>query len=341
MLSCIAMLATHHTATGEPFAQALERYLEETLHDRIRVKEFRDADGLPVFLERTYSFHESAIARRRCVFLAASGDVPTPANIARHVALVRSAVDATVVFAAPAVSAYNRSRLIAHGVAFVVPGNQLYIPELAMDLREHFRAPRAQPVDGLSPAAHAVLVHHLLRLDETAAPPTALAKQLHYSSMSIGRAFDELAAVSLAKPEQHGKERHLQFDLDRRALLEASRPLLRSPVRTVKYVRGGRAAPPLKLAGESALSELTDLSGPERETWAVAARDWKTRAERSALIEVEEQEADFAVETWSYDPAGLSDRPVVDPLSLYAQFWDHADERVSAAAHDLLESLSW
>src|SRR5690606_13812044 len=100
-----------------------------------------------------------------------------PANIARHVALVRSAVDAIVVFAAPAASAYNRSRLIAHGVAFVVPGNQLYIPELAMDLREHFRSPRTRPTDALSPAAQAVLFHHILRLDETATTPTALARR--------------------------------------------------------------------------------------------------------------------------------------------------------------------
>ena len=31
----------------------------------------------------------------------------------------------------------------------------------------------------------------------------------------------------------------------------------------------------------------------------------------------------------------------VDPLSLNAQFWDHADERVAQAAVDVLERVQW
>ena len=60
-----------------------------------------------------------------------------------------------------------------------------------------------------------------------------------------------------------------------------------------------------------------------------------------AVVEVDETEAESGVETWSYDPAGLSDGRLVDPLSLYAQFRDYSDERVSMAAEKLLESLSW
>ena len=32
---------------------------------------------------------------------------------------------------------------------------------------------------------------------------------------------------------------------------------------------------------------------------------------------------------------------IVDPLSLYAQFHDHRDERVSMAAERLLDGISW
>lgn len=335
------MLEKGHGMLGEAFIGRLERYLRETLHDPIRAHLFEGAISLPAFLERTYKFYESLIAGQRCVFLVAGKNVATPSDIAKHVALVRSAVEAIIVFAAPSLSAHNRSRLIAQGIAFVVPGNQLYIPELAMDLREHFRAPKLRTADGLSPAAQAVLFHHVLRLDQFATTPSAIAERLHYSAMSIGRAFDDLVAVGLAKAEKRGKERYLQFNADRRALLPAARALLRSPVRSVKYIRNGRPVPNLKRAGESALAELTDLSRPKTDTFAIAARDWNAIAEGFDLIEVNENEADLAVETWSYDPAGLSDAPVVDPLSLYAQFWNHGNERVSMAAEKLLESLSW
>jgi len=302
---------------------------------------FRGALMLPSFLERTYKLYQAQIAGRQCIFIAARENVATPSDIAKHVGLVRSTVDAIVVFAAPSLSAHNRSRLLRHGVAFVVPGNQLYIPDLAMDLREHFRAPKLQDADGLSPAAQAVLFHHLLRPDEDASTPSLIAMRLHYSAMSIGRAFDDLVAIRLAETEKHGKERHIRFKAAGRQLLDAARDHLRSPVRAVKFVKGNLVGAPLKTAGESALAELTDLSRPRMDAYAVAASDWKTVARDRGLVETDRHDADYMVETWSYDPAGLSDIPTVDPLSLYAQFKDHSDERVASAAERLLEDLPW
>ena len=72
----------------------------------------------------------------------------------------------------------------------------------------------------------------MLRLDEFATTPSAIAERLRYSPMSVGRAFDDLVALGLAKTEKHGKERHVYFNVDRRELMDAARPLLRSPVRS-------------------------------------------------------------------------------------------------------------
>ena len=335
------MLENDRNPFGEAFAEALERYLGETLHDKVRVDELDKAISVPTFLERSYNFFKARIVGKQCILIAARENAATPADIAKHVSLVRFAVDAIVIFTAPSLSAHNRSRLIAQGVAFVVPGNQLYIPDLAMDLREYFRAPKPRAAEGLSPAAQAVFFHYMLRLDEYATTPTAIAERLRYSPMSIGRAFDDLVAVGLAKTEKRGKERHIYFNVNKRELMETARPLLRSPVRSVKHIRDHRPAPNLKLAGETALAKLTDLTPPRTETFAVVASDWKAIAETLELIEADEFEMSFMVETWSYDPAGLSDGPAVDPLSLYAQFRDHRDERISMVAERLLERVLW
>jgi DNA-binding MarR family transcriptional regulator len=196
-------------------------------------------------------------------------------------------------------------------VPFVVPGNQLYIPALAMDLREHFRAPRIRSSDGLSPAAQAVLFHHLLRLGRGTATPSAIAERLGYTAMSVGRAFDDLDGAGLARTIRHGREKHLEFKESGRALLESARSLLRSPVRAVKYVLGGKIPAALKVAGESGLADLTDLSPPRLKSYAIATGKWKPVAKTLSLVETSDTEADFAVETWTYDPAGLSDGPVV------------------------------
>ena len=58
-------------------------------------------------------------------------------------------------------------------------------------------------------------------------------------------------------------------------------------------------------------------------------------------FETDRDQASHIVETWSYDPAALSTARTVDPLSLYAQFHDHRDERVSMAAERLLDGMPW
>lgn len=335
------MLEIEPITSEGSFGEALQRYLGDTLHDRIPILEFKDGHSLPSFLARTYTFYEALIAGRRCVFLAALNNVATPSDIAKHISLIRNSVDAIVIFATPSLSAHNRSRLVGQGVPFVVPGNQLYIPDLAVDLREHFRALKQRHSDGLSPAAQAVLFDHLLRNDETATTPSFIAARIRYSAMSIGRAFDDLAASGLARTEKQGKERHIWFKAEGRQLLQAARDLLRSPVRSVKFVQGDHFRTTLKQAGETALAELTDLSRPSVGIFAVAASDWKAVAQASGFVETSRDQADFVIETWSYDPAALSDTDTVDPLSLYAQFRDHRDERVSIAAEQLLENIPW
>jgi len=168
-----------------------------------------------------------------------------------------------------------------------------------------------------------------------------VAATLRYSAMSIGRAFDGLADAGLAQTEKRGKERHIRFNAHGRQLFDAAHDALRSPVRAERFVRAEGTLGPLKHAGESALAALTDLSPPRLGTRAVASSDWKALAQNAGLVETHPDEATHKIETWRYDPAGLSDARTVDPLSLYTQFHDHRDERVCRAAERLLEGIAW
>lgn len=321
-----------------PFIELLESYLTKTLQKNIRIHALKCPSNLPAFISEMYKLYEIWIADIRCAMLEAKKEA-TPAQIAKHIDLVRTLLNTIVIFATPSLNSYNRARLISYQVAFIVPGNQLYIPELAADLREYFHATKDRATDKLSPAAQAVLFQHILRITQ-AETPSAIAKTLNYSAMSIGRAFDDLVSFELAHIEKRGKEKHIRFDSNRRDLFNKSLVLLRSPIRSLKYIQN-RFPPTLKWAGESALSKLTDLSPPQREVFAVAADQWNAYAQKNNLAEVEEYMADFLIESWSYDPAVLSATSTVDPLSLYIQFKDHRDERLAIAAESLLEKIQW
>lgn len=327
----------------DPFARQLATYIADTLHVGVDLAAWGGSKALPVFLTHRYRFYSTKIVGRPVLFMAADTEIDaSPIDIGKHIALVEPAFPGVVVYAADAMNATVRSRLIGQGVAFVVPKNQLYLPQLAMDLRDHYRAPLKKRGAHFTPAAQMVLFHYILHGDLAEMTPTMLAEPLDFAAMSIGRAFDQLVTFNLATVEWRGRQKTLRFNSDRRTLLEISRTLLRTPVRGRHGVKFHGALPPMLRAGETALADLSDLAPPQRPTYAILATGWNAYFKHHRIEDVIEiEDADAFIETWRYDPASLSDRDTVDPLSLYAEYWDDTDERVAQAARAALEHIQW
>jgi hypothetical protein len=298
--------------------------------------------SVPSFLMDRYWLVSARLLHRACLLLIPRpGIEETPAVIAKHCNQLRKfAPDRIVIFVTTSLSAHNRHRLIGQHVSFIIPGNQLFVPDLALDLREHFRVKPEIPSESLSPIAQLLVLASLLGQgleDETA---TSLAHRFHYSSMSMGRAFDELSGLGLVELAPVGKYRVIAGTVDRRDLWRNTRAMLRTPVRKKRQVRRPPTHFKAVLAGESALAALTHLASPRTETRAIAASDWKTLAKQFELDQLPAwDEPTIELETWSYDPEILASGGLVDPISLWLSLPDSPDERFTAAKEALLEQV--
>ena len=317
-------------------------YVETVLQAPLVIDGPMAGSNLPAFLNQRYVLVEGEILGRQCILmLGVDIQDDTPATIAKHRDLVRrQAPERAVILVTERLSNHNRHRLIAQHVPFIVPGNQLFAPELAVDLREHFRSERDAPADGLAPTAQLIVLAALMGRIAPETTATELASQFRYSAMSMGRAITELEAFELAQTQAAGRFRHVRFTLPREALWARARPHLRSPVRKRRRVRRPPHRLDLPLAGETALAERTDLSAPRVETRAVAASAWKATA---TIYDLENppswDEAVIELETWTYDPLLLGDAGLVDDLSLWLSLPDGADDRVAAAKDALLRQV--
>ncbi len=270
----------------------------------------------------------------------------TPAAYAAHVAAIRQYVEAPVALVLPGVTSTTRARLVAGGVPFIVPGSQMFLPMLLVDLRERMSRPVAPSEAPLGSVAQLVLLTHLQRQRLDTISLAQAASVLGYSPMMLTKAKDELVAAGLCTVRPEGRTLRLAFVAQGRALWEQALPRLSSPVLRTHLMRV--AAPPADpaavvwsvRAGISALSDVTELADDALVTWAASKATFAAARPTWEPVDLEE-DADVRVEVWRHAPEILATNGRVDALSLFLSLRDIADERVREALEDLVETVPW
>jgi len=325
-----------------PELDQLERYLHDTLGVDVITTPWQGSDRLPYFLQERYGFAQlDLLGMHSLLVIDTHPAEQSPAVVRKHLELLRTKQDAEVIYVRNQVTAYNRKRLIEHKVPFMVPGNQLYLPMLALDLREHFRRIRAE-LPKFSPSTQTVVLHALLRGPEQDLIPLGMAQRLGYSAMTMTRAFDELEAANLGAVTIRGRERCLHFTGPRQEIWTRAQPFLRSPVTKRWFVRGPDADLGGIQGGLTALAQYSMLAPPAYPTYALSREDWKLQRQRHRIVELPAPDPEAQeIEVWSYPPALFAESQLVDRLSLYLSLKDDADERVQAALAEMMRKFAW
>lgn len=324
-------------------AGELERYLQETLGLRARLESWPQVGKLPYYLKDAYTFHRLELLGTPCIAMV----VPVPrafplADIRKHLEKVTDTARVPVLLVTEALAFFERKRLIEHKVPFVVPGNQLYLPELGIDLREHFREQRKQSDKLFSPSTQAILIAALLGPWQKELRPIKVAARFGYTAMTASRALGELNAAGIATTVQAGRERWLHIDLPPAEVWEKVRPLMRSPVKQTVWTR---PTPELtkvaRLAGLSALGRHSMIADPKYPVYAISQEQWKLAKQQGIQPLPEPDQDSCEWQVWSYNPGLLSDAPTVDPLSLMLSLQGTLDERIESALDTLKDRLPW
>lgn len=317
----------------------IQRYLQEILATSVHIQPW-DAQRLPFYLRDTYDFAEVVLFDQPCVLVIADGPLDLAADIRRQLDAVAKHVPRGLlpIYVTAAMASYERRRLITQGIPFIVPGNQLFLPPLGVDLREYFRQRTDATSKALSPATQALLLAALLRPWENEVHPERLNARFGYTPMTVSRAGRELRAAGLAQTFAVGREKWLRFDQGPRDTWQRAQSWLRSPIRRSFWAMDV-ATDDAPLAGWSALAAQSALADPPFPEHAVSIEDWKRHPELAALHAPEPGATRWQI--WKYDPKCLADQGLVDPLSLILSLREDNDERVQQAIEQLEARLPW
>jgi len=294
--------------------------------------------ALPAYLAERYELVPVSAGGQHCVFALLTEAVGfTPARFEKHLAMLEQlGVDEACCLVAPELPAYLRGRLVARRLPFMVPGQQLFWPELGAAVRKRAANRLVRPLsDSLKPATQLLVLLMLngrLKGETTA---RALAPSLGYTPMTLSRALDEIAQHSLAKVTREGRERVLRVSLSTHDLWERARPLMRSPVQARVHVMAKTLPVQMRLeAGETALARISMLNPPAEPVYALGRKAWASIAAKLEAVPIEDA-GTCTIERWRYNPALLATDGRVDDFSLYLSLQHSKDERVLEALDNL------
>lgn len=222
---------------------------------------------------------------------------------------------------------YERDRLVAQGVYFIVGNKFAYMPNLYANRRlgNHVEAGKK-----LVPSAQYILLFHLQSSNLNGNSLKDLEKITPYKYATISKAIQQLRAKGLVETEKVGRsDSLLKFDSDPRATWDKAQPYLTCPVKKVVYfpqeINEG------EIGGISALSHYTMLA-PEN----IPTRVF-TKFENLLTSTYEDIQR---IEIWKYPPI-IKQEGYVDKLSLFLSLKDDKDPRVEKELEIMINQMSW
>jgi hypothetical protein len=321
----------------------LEKYIKDILAITLVIKPWNGQSDLPFFLRDKYDFFHTELMALPCIFILAKDiNEATPALVRKHIDLLRpKTFGKEIIYVQKQLSSFNRKRLIEQKVCFVIPGNQMYLPFLGIDFREHFK--KLQPkLETLSPSAQIIILGALLKGQQEVLWLYDLSRQYGYSVMTISRAFSEIESLGLAEISSRVRRREMILKGTKKEVWEKSIEFLRNPIIQRLYLDRSVMVPNGIFAGRSALARYSSLAEPVTPVWAVSrgtARELrlKYRTDEFTVKDLDCNE----IEVWSYDPKIFATNGVVDKLSLYLSLKEMQDERIQIALVQMMREMRW
>jgi len=328
-----------------PNSTTLVDYIQQLTGSRPELEEMpkQETANLPLFLRERYKFLRAVFFGRPLCFAVEKtpSEELSPTQYAREAALLKERLSLDVILTIAKLPSYIRDRFVKQGVPFIVPGTQMFLPMLMIDLREHFAATADNRIQHrLSPISQLVVIYHILKKPENQEPLGRLAERLGYSAMAMSKAQNELRTAKLCKVVREGMTILLQFELQGKALWDKAEPLMATPVKRTEWVRWGHPRARAVIAGSTALSAASMVTDESIPTYAMRDRDVAAARSKGEIIVCEgREEAQARIEVWKYDPWLLAEDGRADRCSLYLSLRNSTDERVQKEIQSLIEGL--
>jgi hypothetical protein len=317
----------------------VKKYLKEALGVETEINPLK-ADKLktlPVYITHEYSIQRIELYRQDLLLVGVKGNFTTD-RLRKHLDTIRTTFNTNTVAVINQLEAYKRLRLIEKRIPFIIPGKQMYLPDLLIDLKEFGTRPK-EPPQAMQPATQLLLLFHLQREPLEGINLKGIAEKLGYDAATITRAAYYLHNIGLCTL-QGTKDKVLHFESINAELWEKAEPMMNNPVKKTLYYSGWVTGENMYKSNINALAHYTDLNNDVIEYYAVRPGQMRHIGPVNPKL-TGPLEGNICIEEWKYNPYLLTKTKFIDPLSLYLCFRNKPDERIEMALEQIMKNMTW
>jgi hypothetical protein len=326
-----------------------QEYIKEVLDEIIvvnRLPEY-EVSKLPMYVTQLYKIYTTRLLDTELVLVQlVNADNLSIAQTEKQIRNLNKLFNKTVVLILDHLVSYNRSRLIKKKVNFIVPGKQLFLPKMLIDLKEGDAIKSSlKEKQNLIPSAQVMVLYQILGLskfwDIEEKSFKEIAIKLNYSPMAISKAVGNLQTLDLVTIAGE-KEKYIQFNYDKVKLWEKieENDFWNYPVFKRVYIDELPMGVKTWDCNTSALSEYSDMNQSRQNYVALGRREYNKLNKQNLFINANPTEGNYCLEVWKYNPGILTHTAIiteliVDPLSLYLTLKNTPDERIEMALEQI------
>ncbi len=316
----------------------MKKQLEQYFGCEVKIREHKNKLSLPIFMTmRDIAMVEIYGVNFAIVDVMKESELSVAAMKKQKVKY-EEALQCPVAYKVALNSVAMRNALVKNGVSFVdLPGN-VFLPFMGIVLQDVYRKQFVK-ADKMMPATQMVFLELLYMADGESVLKSKVANRLNLTKTSITRATVQLEEMGLIRQMKSGTEISIQRNCSRKEYYEKAKAYLINPVQKVITIKRCEAMFEAFSAGETALSQVSELNPPRIEECAI----YKGAEIVDQLEVVDERCVDneslLKVQLWKYNPSYFARDGRVDPVSLACTFKGNEDERIEMCVEELLEEL--
>lgn len=297
--------------------------------------EFDQKKGIPLFIKDLYYISEYRLLERYFMLVEPKENAIDFSVYQKHIKIISESYRLPCVIYLEHITPYQRKKLINSGTPFIYQEKQVYMPFIGMMLEEHFKK-KSKQKDYLSYISQFIFLFLYYRPKNTPIRFIDIAKYTKSSKANCTRAISELIHFNLVNVDSKGREKYVQLKETRKQTLNEAFKLMRSPVQKQVFVDDVDYS--FIKSNLLALSKKTNLAQHSNDYYyAIDRMEYLSNNKKFKVIDSIMQESTKRLEIWMYDPSILSDKGIVDDISLLLLFKDNKDYRIDNALEEIRE----